>query len=54
MSCEAEAEVGVMYGLLVEMGLISLPYVRGAIGVKTRRVCRGVGSIKTWYRSCFG
>ena len=43
VSCEAEAEVGVMYGLLVEMGLISLPYVRGAIGVKTRSMCRGVG-----------
>ena len=36
-------KMGVTYGLLVEMGLISLPYVRGAIGVKTRRVCRGVG-----------
>ena len=43
VSCEAEAEVGVMYGLLVEMGLISLPYIRGAIGVKTRSMCRGVG-----------
>jgi hypothetical protein len=28
-------KMGVIYGLLVEMGLISLPYVRGAIGVKT-------------------
>ena len=35
--------MGVTYGLLVEMGLISLLYVRGATVVKTRRACRGVG-----------